>query len=350
MTSGLRPLERSAPPHFSRTTALARAVKATARAHPIQGLIKYHGLADFETRQPLHDSISVCVAPLATTTTVEPVDGDDEIEIDGTRAAGRARERAVQVLDRVREIADSDDGFRVVSRSTFPQGVGLGSSSSGFAALAEAAQAALGLGLDTQQVARVARLGAGSATRATAGGVADWYIEDDEGGGYDSTAKMLAGPGELDWPILMALVDHEEHTENVHRDVMESPLLAGRETYVEDALADMREALAAGDRERVFELAERDTLSLHAVTMTGERGRFTWQPATVAVARTVWQLRDEDDVPAWFSIDTGATPYINTLPGFGDEVAERLVQIDGVEKVLRGRVGGPVHRVDEHLF
>jgi len=74
------------------------------------------------------------------------------------------------------------------------------------------------------------------------------------------------------------------------------------------------------------------------------------EPATVAVARAVWELRDEHDVPAWFSIDTGATPYINTLPGHQDEVAERLVQIDGVEKVLRGSVGGPVRLVDEDLF
>jgi len=38
-------------------------MKATAVAHPIQGLIKYHGLADPVLRLPFHDSISVCSAP-----------------------------------------------------------------------------------------------------------------------------------------------------------------------------------------------------------------------------------------------------------------------------------------------
>lgn len=321
-------------------------MKATAIAHPIQGLIKYHGLADFETRQPLHDSISVCVQPLSTRTTAQAGYEVDRIEIDDVEVQGRARERAVQVLDAVRARAGSEEGFRVVSRSSFPQGVGLGSSSSGFAALAMAAQAALGLDLPRVEVARIARLGAGSATRAVAGGVADWYIEDDG----DSTAEMLAGPETLDWPIVMALVDHEEMTENVHRDVMASPLIGAREAYVEEALAGMREAVAAGDRERVFELAERDTLNLHAVTMTGARGRVTWQPATVGVMRAVWELRDEQDVPAWFSIDTGATPYVNTLPGHADAVAERLAAVDGVAKVLRGSVGGPTRLVDDHLF
>lgn len=323
-------------------------MKATARAHPIQGLVKYHGLADFETRQPLHDSISVCVAPLRTTTTVETGHDRDRIEIDGIEASDRPRERALQVLDAVRERAGSQGSMRVVSRSTFPQGVGLGSSSSGFAALAMAAQAALGLELPRTEVARIARLGAGSATRAVAGGVADWFVEETSDG-YDSTARMLAGPAELDWPIVMALVEHTEPTENVHRDVMASPLLEGRKRYVQEALGGMRSAVEDGEHERIFELAERDTLNLHAVTMTGERGRTTWQPATVAVMREVWRLREEG-VPAWFSIDTGATPYVNTLPGHADEVAERLVSIDGVSKTLRGSVGGPTRLVDAHLF
>jgi phosphomevalonate decarboxylase len=321
-------------------------VPTTALAHPIQGLVKYHGLADFDTREPLHASISACVQPLETRTTVEAGRDEDRVVIDGTRAVGRALERVQLVIDAAREAAGEDTGVRVASRSTFPQGVGLGSSSSGFAALALAATRELGLDLDLPEVARIARLGAGSATRATVGGVADWRLED----GASSTAHQLVGPEELDWPIVMALVDHEQHTEDVHRDVMASPLLEARRDYVDEALEAARQAARGRDRERLFEVAERDTLNLHAVTMTGERGRFTWQPATVAVMRAVWELRDHHDVPAWFSVDTGATPYVNTLPGHQDEVAERLARIDGVKRVLRGRLGGSARTVDEHLF
>ena len=35
-------------------------MKATAKAHPIQGLVKYHGMRDEELRHPYHDSISLC--------------------------------------------------------------------------------------------------------------------------------------------------------------------------------------------------------------------------------------------------------------------------------------------------
>jgi phosphomevalonate decarboxylase len=46
-------------------------MKATAIAHPIQGLVKYHGLKNPKKRIPFHDSISVCADGLHTTTTVE---------------------------------------------------------------------------------------------------------------------------------------------------------------------------------------------------------------------------------------------------------------------------------------
>lgn len=319
-------------------------MKATAIAHPIQGLVKYHGLADFETRQPLHASISVCTAPLSTTTTVQPGYDTDQVTIDGQDVRGRALERVVQVLDAVRDQAGTTEGLRVVSRSDFPQRVGLGSSSSGFAALAHAAQAALDLDLSADRVSRIARLGAGSASRATTGGISQWFLEDG-----DSTSHQLAGPSEMDWPILMALVEHEEPTEDVHKDVMASPLLEARVAYVEGALAHARQAVEDRDVQKLLQIAEHDTLNLHAVTMTGARGRITWQPATVAVMHAVWELRDQG-VPVYFSIDTGATVYVNTLPGHQDQVAEAISGIPGVAKVLRGRVGPEARLVDEHLF
>ena len=45
--------------------------KATAIAHTMQGLLKYHGLKNHELRIPFHDSISVNLDALYTKTTVE---------------------------------------------------------------------------------------------------------------------------------------------------------------------------------------------------------------------------------------------------------------------------------------
>ena len=70
----------------SQTTSMdVKQLKATAIAHPIQGLIKYHGLKDPRLRIPYHDSISVCANAMYTKTTVEFREDlpDDEATING---------------------------------------------------------------------------------------------------------------------------------------------------------------------------------------------------------------------------------------------------------------------------
>lgn len=123
-------------------------MKATAIAHPIQGLIKYHGLVDEALRLPFHDSISVCTGPIATKTTIEFGDfAEDTAAIDGRALTGRELERVLAVVDVVRVRANLRANFRMASVNDFPSNIGLGASASGFAALAWAASAAAGLPL-----------------------------------------------------------------------------------------------------------------------------------------------------------------------------------------------------------
>ena len=136
-------------------------MKATARAHPIQGLVKYHGMRDADLRLPYHDSISVCTAPSSTTTTVafdDSLDGDEYV-VDGETVDGRGRERIETVVSHVRERAGIDTSIRFASENDFPTNVGFGSSSSGFAAAARALSAAAGLDLTLPEISTVARRG-----------------------------------------------------------------------------------------------------------------------------------------------------------------------------------------------
>src|SRR3989442_1737891 len=147
-------------------------MKATAVAHPIQGLIKYHGLADPVLRLPFHDSISVCTAPLTSRTTVEFGGvGRDSATIDGRDVNARDMERIRAVVDVIRGRASLSQPFRMASVNDFPSNIGLGASASGFAALATAAAHAAGLRLPPEEISRFARRGAGSASRSVTGGV-----------------------------------------------------------------------------------------------------------------------------------------------------------------------------------
>lgn len=321
-------------------------MKASAVAYPIQGLIKYHGLRDFELRLPWHDSISVCTAPTHTLTTVEFGEAaDDSVTLDGKTVAGRERERALRVVDAMRRRAGVGQRARVVSQSNFPKYVGLGSSASGFAALATACNEALGLGLDATGTSEYARLGAGSAARSVAGGFAEWVTRDGR-----SFGRALAGPGDLPWRTLAVVVPHPVPTEGVHRDAMSSPFFAARLEYLPAMLERMRRALAERDPIQVMELAERDTLNLHAITLTMPNGLVAWRGVTVETMHAVRALRREEHLPAYFSIDTGATVYVNTLPEHQDRVRAALERAAPGHEILALDVGPGAAPCADHLF
>ncbi len=319
--------------------------KASAIAYPIQGLVKYHGLRDTVRRIPFHSSISLCTGPIHTHTTVEVLEsGDSTAMIDGAEVGGRARDRINTVIHAIQEHTGDDRPFRMESQNDFPQYVGLGSSASGFAALTVAAAAAYGHQASPGKLSEYARLGAGSACRSVTGGVSEWANE----GARSYSRQIHSGEG-LDWRVVVPLVRHEEPTEGVHQEVLTSPLFEARVAYIPDMIKRMHAALEANDLAAIGALAERDTLSLHAITMTSDSGHITWQPATIAVMRTVRQLR-ADGVPVWFSIDTGATAYLNTDAAHEQQVADAVRGLDGVADVLHLQPAGPARLVDEHLF
>ena len=319
-------------------------MKATAIAHPIQGLVKYHGLADPFLRLPFHDSISVCTAPLTTRTTIEFGEFPrDSATIDDHPVGGHEMERILSVVDPVRARAKTSAHFRMASVNDFPSNVGLGASASGFAALALASCAAAGLDLDLQEVSRIARRGAGSAARAVTGGFSKWRMGvADE----DSFSVQLAGT-DLQLAMVIALVPAYKETEDAHREATTSPFFHARLAEMPRLIAEMELAIRKREVRTVCALAERDTLMLHGITMTGVGEMVLWRPDTLRVILAVKKMREEG-VPAFFSIDTGATVYVNTTVDRGDEVEGRVRDL-GIP-TIRCSVGGPARLVDDPLF
>lgn len=319
-------------------------MKCSAVAHPIQGLIKYHGLRDENLRIPFHDSISVATSPTASHTTIEFGDFErDSAEVDGRQLSGRELERVLAVVDEVRRRSGIDKRFKMVSRNNFPSNVGLGASASGFAALAVAACGAAGLRLPLETISAIARRGAGSAARSVTGAFSRWRAGfDDE----ESYAYQIASE-DFQMGIVVALIPAHKSTEDAHRAVLSSPFFHSRLAFVHGALAEMESAIRKRDIDRIGRLAERDSLILHGITMTSVDEMLLWRPETVSVILEVRRMRAEG-LPAYFSIDTGATVYVNTRPEYVDEVESRIRKL-GIE-TLRCGVGGSARIVDEHLF
>jgi len=321
-------------------------MKATVVAHAIQGLVKYHGLRDVARRLPFHDSISVCAEALRTTTTVEADEAlaADSVMVNGRLLARAEWARAEAVLDELRRLTGYGGRFKAVSENSLRSGKGLGFSASGFAALGKAASLALGVDMDEVALSEAVRLGAGSATRSLAGGFAIWYA--DRGG--RSYAEQLAGPEDVDLGMVVVPIPSEVRTDEAHAEVLSSPLFEARLRGIRALVEAMKEVIRKGDVPSIGQLAEEDTLNLHAITMTGGSHLVLWEPETIRVLREVLKMRAAG-VPAWYSMDTGPSVFINTLKEHMDEVAGRLREA-GLRKAIVSIVGDKPKQVMEHLF
>jgi len=320
-------------------------MKATARAHPIQGLVKYHGMRDDQLRLPYHDSISVCTAPSDTTTTVEfdPDLDADSYRIDGDPVEGRGAERIEGVVDHVRERAGVDHRVRFESENSFPTNIGFGSSASGFAAAATALAEAAGLDLSHPEISTIARRGSASAARAVTGAYSHLRAGAND---HDCRSERIDVADELeeDVRIVAGMVPSYKETEAAHEEAAQSHMFNDRLAHIHEQIQNERKALRDGDFAGVFELAEHDSLSLAATTMTGPAGWVYWQPRTIEIFNAVRELREEG-VPVYFSVDTGASVYVNTTAEYVDRVEETVAECGVDTRVWE--VGGPARVLDE---
>ena len=321
-------------------------MKTTAIAHPIQGLIKYHGLRNPRQRIPYHDSISVCIQALSTTTTVETVQESkkNEITINGRRPDIAEKKRVETVLCKLKELAKFSGSFKVVSQNSLETGKGLGFSASGFAALGLATTEALGLNLDFVSLSEIVRLGAGSATRSLAGGFAIWYANR-TGRSY---AEQLKTSKDMDFSMVIVPVHSDVKTDEAHAEVLSSCLFKARLRNIRGLLETMKEAINNGDTATIGKLAEEDTLNLHAITMTGKSHMVLWEPDTIRIMKEIIRMREQETL-AWYSMDTGPSVFINTYKKNTREIAERLHEI-GFENVLISTTGEKPRLTENHLF
>lgn len=321
-------------------------MKVSARAYAIQGLIKYHGLKNPTLRIPYHDSISVCMRSLPTLTTVEPKDSlpGDKIKINGKLPTAREAGRARTVIDALRKIAGEKTRLRVESENANVDGKGLGFSASGFAALGLAVSRALELDLSLRELSEVVRLGAGSAARSLVGGFSIWYASRN-GRSY---AEQLAAASSIRFRTLIVPIPSKVKTDAAHTDVLTSPFFRARLAYLKGVLPKMKRAIRRRSVEEIGRLAEIDTLNLHAITMTGKMETILVSPLSIKIMNEVHKLREEERVPAWYSLDTGPSVFINTTPATAMKVEKRIRAI--ADRVIVSDPGGPAELASRHLF
>lgn len=319
-------------------------MKATAKAHTNIALIKYWGKRNEALILPTNNSLSLTLDGFYTTTTVdfqEDLTSDTFMFNDKKETAG-AFKRVTRFLDLVRSLSGKEKLYaNVQSINQVPTAAGLASSASGFAALAAASTKALGLDLSDSELSRLTRQGSGSASRSIYGGFAEWEMGDKEDGS-DSYAIPVA-PREH-WDIRMAAVvlsstmKKISSREGMKRTVETSPFYDGWIKSLPEDLNGIKEAILAKDFTNVGEIAEANSLKMHATSL-GARPPFTyWLDSTVRVMQQVQEMR-EQGILAFFTMDAGPNVKVLYLPENEAIVEKTLREIPGVMDVVLSKPG-----------
>jgi diphosphomevalonate decarboxylase len=331
--------------------------RAAARAYPMQGVLKYHGLSDWQWRIAFLPSISLNNGAAHTTTYVafDPALPADEAIIGGIPAHGRDLERVVGTLDAVRSLAGVSTRARVISRNilqTQTVGKGLGTSASASAALAAATVGALfgaELAANRRFLSCLARLLAGSGCRSAAGGAALWLSY--PGLAHeDSFAVRLDAQEQLAAMALITVpIDSRVglKTELAHHDAPQSSFFRAWMLSRADEIIEGIHAVQAGDWRTIGQLAELDSMRLHGVTMSGSREQklIGWEPENITLFRMCNDLRAQG-IHVYASTDTGPTVVFITHRDHAAAVTHAIEALGlGLEHVVSG-VGGPAELID----
>jgi len=304
-----------------------------ALAFTMQALVKYHGLKDWKLRLPYHDSISVNTTSMKTEASIND-DGKGGVFIEGkpNDSANARLQGVVAALAPGRRTTD----FRIDSRN-LPSGKakGIGYSSSAGAALTLLAHRVLvGKDADLTELSRTARLFAASASRSLVGGFSRLYAGKDDESTY---AERFADGKDMDLRMVIVPLSSRVKTEDAHREVLTSPFFKARIESAQRRCEDMQKAIMGNDLDTLGRLAEKDTLELHSLTMTGESGLIIMSEDSLRIIYKVRELKSSG-VRAYFSMQTGPSVFINTDEK-DEETVLRAVEKLGYRAYLSG-VGG----------
>lgn len=323
--------------------------KSTFRASSDVALIKYWGKRDPILRLPENGSISMILQGLETTTTVEfQTDiSQDIVTIQGSSNPIETA-RVIQHLERIRKRFRIAAYARIQSTNNFPKGTGLSSSGSGFAALTYAIMDALCIDISEKDLSILARLASGTACRCVCGGFVEWK----GGSSSDTSYSETIFPADY-WDLRDVVVIVNEGMKNVsstqgHKSARTSPFFPIRQKHINAKLEAVKRCLKNRDFSCLGEIVEAEALEFHSVLLTSQPPLIAWHPGTIEIMQYVQELRQQN-IEAYFTINTGFNIHVLTLPLYEKEVRERLINLPSTKKIIMAKVGEKPWKA-QHLF
>jgi diphosphomevalonate decarboxylase len=317
-------------------------MKARAVAHPNIALVKYWGKRSTELNLPAAGSLSLTLAGIETSTTVELVDGPSSVTLNGELLTERQASRLLRYVELIRSLAVASGvdvpagGVAIETSNDFPTAAGLASSSSGFAALAAALTAVFGWDIAPRELSVLARRGSGSAARSVFGGFVEMRAGSMEDG-RDAFAEPLVAVGRWDLRCLIALTatgpKKVSSTAAMLSTAGTSPYYPAWVASVAGDLTAARAALESRDFGALAAVAERSCLRMHSAAISADPGVIFWNGMTVELMHAVREAR-ANGLSAFFTVDAGPHVKVFCPAAQAGEVEATLREVAGVQRVL----------------
>jgi diphosphomevalonate decarboxylase len=316
----------------------------TVKAYANIALNKYWGKRDEVLFLPTKSSLSVTLDALQTQTAIS-FSLKDEICIDGFTVSSGLYKNIIDFLNLFRQLYGITQCFSIKTKNSFATAAGLGSSASGFAALAYGLAHLCQLGLTDQAISVLARRGSGSACRSIHGGFVVWH-QGFAVDGSDSCAQQIVD--HTHWPdfrVLIVVVESGikkiSSRVGMQQSVATSPVYATWLAESARRLPLMIDALRAKDFVTLGTLTEADWQGMHGVMISTQPPLDYWTDASIRVIATVRSLRD-CGIPCFFTTDAGPNIKVFCLQYDQDVLLNALHAIDGVNQVISSAVApGP---------
>lgn len=289
---------------------------------PNIALIKYWGNRNEELRLPAADSLSITLDHPAVEIVADPAERFSARSFDqdgGERAlskkeCARLEKHFLLVQKYLGEIGIADAfpaSIALEIRSKIPKSIGLASSAAVFSALAEG-YAGFVPQLPRRDVSVLARLGSGSASRSVFGGFVAFVAGEGEGMG-SAYAEQIAPEGHWKlWDVIIVPSEKEKTTGSTegHALAPTSPLFAERIREIPKRQKICIEAIMQKDFEKLQQVAEEDSLDMHAVMASSTPSLRYLSEDTHRIIHEVKELRAREHLAVLYTMDAGPTVHL----------------------------------------
>lgn len=342
--------------------------KITVHSPANIAFMKYWGQKDAVHILPYTDSFSMNLSECYTITTVELASDESPASKERQFYLKKYDEKDFElqvgpVADKVSTYVDIicrhlktqlPKSYTIYSTNSFPIGAGIASSASFFSSLAMAISRALGVTLSTRELSILARLsGSGSACRSLPDGFVWWNK------GKSATTSYAESIGsEKFWDLAdIVLIFNDQHkrtgSQDGHKKAESSPFFAARVASTTANLPLIKKAFVDKDFSLFGQLIEADALSMHAVMMTQTPPLLYWSPATIQTIHWMTQLRENDQLESYFTIDAGENIHmilkVSDVPAAIDLLQKDAIISQPSQLIVNYPAKG-AHVISHHLF